>query len=81
MQCQRFKDRSRFVELPCKVGDIVYGVNGHPDYGYEIVALQTKDVALICRGGDLSYSKRLNSFGKSVFLTKEQAEQALKERE
>lgn len=22
--CDRFKDRSRFVELPCKVGDIMY---------------------------------------------------------
>ena len=24
MLCQHFKDRSRFVELPCKVGDRVY---------------------------------------------------------
>ena len=23
-ECQHFKDRSRFVELPCKIGDIVY---------------------------------------------------------
>lgn len=23
-ECERFKDRSRFVELPCKVGDTVY---------------------------------------------------------
>ena len=79
--CENFKDRARFVELPCKIGDIVYGVNGHPDYGYEIAVLQAKDVALICRCGDLSYSKRLNSFGKTIFLTRESAEQTLKERE
>ena len=79
--CKDFKDRSRFVELPCKVGDTVYSVHGHPDYGYKIEALQAQDVALICSSGELSYSKRLNYFGKTVFLTREEAEQALKERE
>ena len=79
--CSYFRDRSRFVELPCKAGDTVYSVHGHPDYGYKIEALQAQDVALICSSGELSYSKRLNYFGKTVFLTREEAEQALKERE
>ena len=27
-KCVCFKDRNRFVELPCKVGDTVFVVNG-----------------------------------------------------
>ena len=30
--CNNFKDRSRFVELPCKVGDKVYLDNLHIKY-------------------------------------------------
>ena len=26
--CKHFKDRNKFVELPCKVGDIVYQTDG-----------------------------------------------------
>lgn len=25
--CNQFKDRSKFIELPCKVGDTVYFIN------------------------------------------------------
>ena len=87
--CKDFKDRSRFVELPCKVGDTLYTVVR----GYKIREWVVTD---ICFSDYLPISVRVitardkrNSehirfadhyLGKTVFLTREEAVQALKER-
>lgn len=89
-ECQHFKDRSQFIELPCKVGDILY----HPVplrnmiAEYKIKSFQiyphcvwvnwtiVDGVATINTSGIYA-----NEIGKTVFFTKEAAEQALKERE
>ena len=91
--CEHFKDRSRFVELPCKVGDTVYFNNVHLRYA-KVIAIY-----IDASGGmfDLNiftnietvagYEHFINKdytfedIGKRLFLTKEAAEQALKERE
>ena len=88
--CDHFKDRSRFVELPCMVGDTVYVLKGeHIEFAHVIA------IYLDSSGGmfDLKifkeiainfYISKYNTFeniGKTVFLTLEEAEQALKERE
>lgn len=92
-QCDNFKDKLRIIELPCKVGDTVYLVDfeygiykcivndiqilsdNEPVYtlyfysqnGYEAAELEWDiDIERDC-------------FGKTVFLTKEQAESKLKE--
>ena len=93
--CPYFKDRSRFVELPCKVGDKVYLDNLHIKYadviGIYIDAfggvfdLRIYTNIQLANGFGYKYfiSKdyTFEDIGKRIFLTKEAAEQALKERE
>ena len=91
--CPYFKDRSRFVELPCRVGDKVYFNNVHLRYARVIA------IYIDASGGmfDLDITTNIatatgyehfinkdytfEDIGKRLFLTREQAEQALKERE
>ena len=77
--CDIFKDRSLFVELPCKIGDKIYDVRGAEGYGYKIVPLDVTAIALIGQNG-FEYVKKINSFGKTVFVTYEEAESELKKR-
>ena len=84
--CRDYKDSSRFVELPCKVGDRVYyiaNVNGKDEINSAVVQKVTihfeNEVGYDCGIGEIGFSNR--SIGKRVFLTEEQAEQALRERE
>lgn len=72
-KCVCFKDRTRFVELPCKVGEELYRVK--TVRGKKIVTetqLNQNTFWRIVFGGE---------YGKTVFLTREEAEKALKERE
>lgn len=65
-KCDLFKDKSRFIELPCKVGDTVYIiVNYHCSAEFRHIAECKFIVSLY------------DSLGKTVFLTKEEAEKAL----
>lgn len=85
--CKDYKDRSRFVGLPCKIGDI----------GYAFYARKSKYNAnpkpIIKRGliTEMRFNRNMDLLatvhrvatgiiGKTVFLTPEEAEQALKER-
>lgn len=93
--CKDFKDRSRFVELPCKVGNRVYFNNIHIKYADVIgiyidafggvLDLRVFTNVPIPNGFGYEYfiSKdyTFEDIGKRLFLTKESAEQALKERE
>ena len=79
--CTRFKTRSRFVELPCKVGDDVYCI-----YHGKI---ERSGVISICIGSHytgiviytVQFSFTAENIGKFIFFSVEEAEQALKERE
>ena len=87
--CLYFKDRSRFVELPCKVGDTVYSIariSGKEEIIQDSVESFTissfvDNTPIILFDGIETCDWDSSDFGKQVFLTKEQAEQALKERE
>ena len=93
--CKNFKDRSRFVELPCKVGDTVYLDNLHIKYA-DVIGIYIEafsgvfDLRIytniqLANGFGYEYfiSKdyTFEDIGKRIFLTKEAAEQAEKERE
>lgn len=100
--CLTFKDKSRFIELPCNVGDKLF-ILYDDDYGeYEcsefcIGTLQELRVfakcgisgyqniqecpEYYCGQSFCSTSFSRQDFGKTVFLTRESAEKALKERE
>ena len=79
--CNFFKDRSRFVELPCKVGDVIHSI----EHGY----IKNDSVTNIVYYANINefviqahftcFNEK--AFGKTIFFTKEEAEQALKERE
>lgn len=95
--CPHFADKSQYIKLPCKVGDTVYtnfsvvgdylrakdkpyackivfiGINESNDFGGGFVNAKLKN-------GRMWQFKFLD-IGKIVFLTKESADKALKERE
>ena len=91
--CSYFKDRSRFVELPCRVGDKVYFNNVHLRYARVIA------IYIDASGGmfDLDITTNIatatgyehfinkdytfEDIGRRLFLTREEAEQALKLKE
>ena len=100
--CNLFKDRSRFVELPCKVGDSYFEIeqyctergfyneprqtdimdceycddDGVCDRQYRIT--EKRFISLI---QIFDYKEKVVDKYNRIFLTKEEAEQALKERE
>lgn len=86
--CEHFKDSSKFFEMPCKVGDTVYfiGTNninklnsGVIEVGVEKLVLKSGGVymKLSCNA---VYETSCRSIGKTIFLTKAEAEKALAER-
>jgi hypothetical protein len=74
------EEQGLLLRLPCKVGDIVYVIVMVLDYG-EIGDKATKTYYITERKFELymlsDYGKYV--FGKTVFLTKEEAEQKLAE--
>lgn len=75
-ECGCYKDKSRYIELPCAVGDTVWYVSFGKVYKGKCHAITLKPTLQIhlydFDGDNASYS------AKDVFPTKEQAEQALK---
>ena len=63
----------RLVELPCKVGDIVYGADADP-----VLPLYVVEHAVYLESAEGGDFEVLSNFGKTVFLTREEAEAALK---
>ena len=95
IECDYYKDRSRFVELPCKVGDKVYLDNLHIKYADVIgiyidafggvLDLRVFTNVPIPNGFGyehfISKDYTFEDIGKRIFLTREEAEKVLKERE
>lgn len=87
--CECFKDRNRFVELPCKVGDTLYEICARRKGGKWKPVIIERTVQRIEVGSSDCVTVRCGKtivlfsfdFGKNVFLTREEAERALKERE
>ena len=86
--CKDFADKSRYIELPCNVGDVVYQVTRNFISEFRVrfveiatcgnVFLHTDLISGIIYTGEV-FSE--SDIGKTVFLTREKAEKALKERE
>ena len=77
--CTFYKDSSRFVELPCERGDLVYFIKARRVMA-DIVSKFTIDERGVMlqrvNGYNLGYTDQL---GEKIFLTCEEAEKALKE--
>ena len=84
--CKHFKDRSRFVELPCKVGDTLFVPTRNLVSEYKIVSFHVCGEGIWYRTNVIKgiltrlISDNVEIIGKTVFLTREEAEAALKER-
>lgn len=68
-ECPYYKEKDKVIELPCKVGDTVYKIGS--------ICRNGKEKFYIYQG-KFGYSC-IRRFGDTVFLTKEEAEKALKE--
>ena len=92
-RCDDFADKSQYIKLPCKVGDTVYVIDDRRGiikcivndihlglaqeiYGdlfyYEQIADESPELVDV-------FDFEKNDFDKTVFLTKESAEKALRE--
>ncbi len=69
--CEHFKDRSKFVELPCKIGE----------YLYRIKTVRGKKIITETQLNQNTFWRIVfgREYGKTVFLTRKEAERALKE--
>lgn len=88
--CDCFKDKSLCVELPCKVGDTVYisdfaevmeAFASNIKMFYNYLTKEIENVVDLRIIGNFSIHKNFKDFGKTVFLTKEEAEQKIREME
>ena len=84
-------EQGTLIELPCKVGDTVYCIDGFCDDSFDIVERVVRSFVLYeeksyftagKKLGDCSWYTRtydIKTFGTTVFLTREEAEKRLKE--
>lgn len=90
--CADFKDKSRFFELPCKLGDTVYVLRNksrteleiRPAQIFRISYAYTKKeseiwISAVVRMVDIASFAGVFQFNDRAFATKEDAEKALKE--
>lgn len=86
-KCSQFKDKSLIVELPCRVWDTVYYIKTLQDGNFTRVVSgeKVKQIAINSYGiflvVDYCHTLDCRDFNKTIFLTREEAEQALKERD
>lgn len=80
--CSDFAEKIRFIELPCKIGDTVWCIRNfhghkHPQEGIVSEMNFTKEMKLNIV---VKYVGR-GQWGEKIFLTREAAEAAIKEKE
>lgn len=82
MEYQTAEAEGRLLVLPCKVGDTVYWIHGHNVLPVYIQWFETNAYGW-CACGKYppmaTPTLKFDDFGKTVFLTREEAEAALKE--
>lgn len=81
-------DEGRVVVLPCKVGDTIYFARANPILQYKVTGYEMGEASIsqVCSkhvdketGLTFNFTFRPSSIGKTVFLTREEAEKALQE--
>ena len=85
--CTDFKDKSKIIDLPCKVGDKLYDISEllMPQcYSPEMYIFNADDICISKDNRDFIFTidgndYRYEDFGKSVFFSNEEAFAKLKE--
>lgn len=75
--CNNYADKDLYIKLPCKVGDTVYR-NG---YSFKVEKIEILKDEKICKCGNHGTDDYMafgeDDIGKTVFLTREDAEKKL----
>lgn len=81
---EELEEQGLLLRLPCKVGETVWYI-GDDDSIYPVkiieISILNSDMSYNGYFMKCTYEFDINDFGKTVFLTKEEAEQKLKEME
>lgn len=88
-KCRNFIDCSEWVHLPCKEGDTLYEITSRKTISeYKVKALRVELFGIfidweITKGFVDKYITNVpvSEIGKTIFLTREEAEEVLEERE
>lgn len=80
--CKQFSKRSEWVHLPCNVGDTVYCFAPcfEEMHHAKLKVVESEIVEMRTIATVLGLNFDVDRIGKTVFLTREEAEKALKER-
>ena len=73
--CDHFKDKSKFIELPCKVGDTIYQIDGVRIYASTIHEITYTSSKVIFVTENIVFDEQ--AINNSIFLTREEAEKVL----
>lgn len=73
--CDQFKDKTQFFELPCKIGMVVYQIDGERIYASTIHEITYTTSKVIFVTENIAFDER--AINNSIFLTREKAEKAL----
>ena len=82
LNCSKLADyllANGVIVLPCKVGDTIYQIDGVRIYASTIYEITYTENKVIFVTGNVVFDER--AINNSIFLTREEAEKALKERE
>lgn len=89
-ECPYYKEKDKVIELPCKVGDTVWFIKSCFTYAKSPMSgmvcmfksfskVGTITYGVIMDGSNINRSFTTYDIGKTVFLSREEAEKALKE--
>lgn len=74
---ERAEEQGLLVRLPCKVGDLVFIIDGENICRRKVKSIKILSTAIEISTSDIIFHKE--SFGETVFLTREEAEKKLEE--
>ena len=81
--CDSFKDKSKFIEIPCSIGDEIWRINWRNEVILSTVSMlqQKRDKTWKIRLSDDGsvFDVTPDDIGKTIFLTREEAEKKLEE--
>ena len=79
-ECVCFTDRSEWVHLPCNIGKTAYFIRNNKIIETSVEKIVIKKNGIYLKlSCNAMYETSCKSIGKTVFLTREEAEKALKE--
>lgn len=74
---KQLEEQGLLLQLPCKVGDTIYYIEDNVIYEFIVYSFDIRPLQeFVCNYGGIRFN--LKNFGKTVFITRSEAEQKLK---